>query len=316
MADPNFEAAVAMLNAAPPEAAPATDAPTEPASAPTPAPAEATPAPTPEPVAPTPAVDEDAALLEALEARKQARQAKQAPSEVAELRAQIAELKAKLEAPQPSAKDIKALIAEHGEIEGLRMAGLDPIEFFGKFKERAKLNNPALQKLERETAEAKAVAEAAQRKLAEREQTEAQRYEAHAKAQSEQVFLGVVKDPSLGLKLLPKMDPAQLIERTYAKIDQLGREGHDLSSVTDGELARLIERDVRAEIQRLTGTDPGVTTTTPTVPATDGAKPRPDVPAPASLTNDLAAQSTGRRELTNDKERFAAAVAILNTAQE
>lgn len=316
MADPAFEAAVAMLSA--PEAtpaAPSTDAPTTPAEAPAPSePTTEAPAPTPAPVpeAPTPQVDEADKLYADLEARRQARQGKQTPDEVAQLRAELAELKAKLATPTTTAPDLKALIAEHGEVEGLRRYGVDPLEFFDGFRKRAAAQNPELSAAKQEAAAARAVAEALQSKYDADKATEKETREANAKQGMEHQYLQLLKHPEAKFEVLHRMEPHEALDATYKTMEWLDREGYDRSSLNDYQLATLVDRRERDRIRRLTGTDPTSVTPNPTtVPTTDGAKTKP-VP-PASLTNDLAAQSTGRERALSEKERLAASIRVLET---
>lgn len=308
MADASFEAAVAMIAAG----EPAEEAPTE-APAPEPAPKPAEPA-KPEPT-PTeaPALDEEAQLIADLEARKQARAAKQAPAptnEVAELRAQLQALQAKLEAPQ-QAPDLRALIREHGEVEALRRYGLDPLEFFDGFKKHAKTTNPELHQYKTAAEKAAAEAAAARKAVEDHQRTTAERDQASAKAAMEKAFIDLTEQADVGLQFLGKKPPAERLRLTYAKLDQLRDEigPEEVQRLSDRQLAKLVDMDIRDEIRRLTGTDPGATTAK-TVPATDGAKPKPAIP-PASLTNDLASQSTGGARLGTDEERRAAAIKIL-----
>ncbi len=319
MSDAAFEAAVQMLNSAPaepaPSPAPTPDAPTPPADAPPPVTPPAPDAPAapekPAPAAAPPAEDADAKLLADLEARRVARAAKQTqqPDVVAQLQRELAELKAKIAEPRGT-PDLRALIAEHGEVEGLRRYGIDPLEFFDGFRKQAKAKDPTLTAAQQEAAAAKAATDALQKRYDDDQRTQQERQAAWSKQQSEAAYLRVTEDAGLGLQFLPKMDPAERISRTYAEINKLAAQGHDLDAMTDGELARFVDMQVRAEIRRLTGTDPGATRTPPTVPATDGATTKPP---PASLTNDLASQSTGGRSLDDmsDKERMHLAVARL-----
>lgn len=286
-------------------------APVEPATAPTPDVPTDAPATEPAPVeAPVPVVDEEKALLADLEARRQARQQKQfvqPNSEVAELKAQLLELKQQL-STQSQPKDLRALIAEHGEVEGLRRYGIDPLQFFDGFKKHAKGVDPNVGKALELATEAKAKADAIEKARGEETQTNDQRARIEAVRQTERAFLRVTEDPATGLQFLGKMEPHARIARTYAKIEALQNDGYDTDHLSDHQLAKLVDADIRAEIQRLTGTDPGVTTTT-TVPATDGAKK----PATPALTNDLASQSTGKERILTERERHLLAVRMLET---
>jgi hypothetical protein len=307
MADASFEAAVAMIAAGEPAEAAPTEAPTPEA------PAAAEPAKAEPPPTEAPPVDEEAQLIADLEARKQARAAKQAPApsnEVAELRAQLQALQAKLEAPQ-QAPDLRALIREHGEVEALRRYGLDPLEFFDGFKKHAKTTNPELHQYKSAAEKAAAEAAAARKAVEDHQRTAAEREQAQAKASMEREFLALTEQADMGLQFLGKMDPSERLRRTYAKIERLRDEigPEEVQRLSDRQLAKLVDMDIRDEIRRLTGTDPGATTAK-TVPATDGAKPKPAIP-PASLTNDLASQSTGGARLGTDEERRAAAIKIL-----
>jgi hypothetical protein len=303
----SLDAAVAILSGDGGEA-PATEAPAE--AAPTPAPAPAEPAPTEAPAEPAAAPDEEAQLLADLEARKQARQAKSTPTEVAALKSEVAELRALLGKPNAQqTADFKALVAQHGEVEALRQIGIDPLAFFGGFREKAK----DLERAKAMTAAERALAEAAEAKktasdyIAEQQKRE----QAAARAQMERDYLALTEAPDAGLQFLPKMSAQERLRRTYAMIDRLSNEVDDVSQFTDRQLAKLVDMEVRDEIRRLTGTDPGVTTPKP-VPVTDGAKkPAP----PASLTNDLASQYTGGRKLEEltDRESFELAKRLLET---
>lgn len=309
-----MEDAIAILNA--PDDAPA---PAEPAApAPTPE-APAAPADAP----PAPVADPNDKLLADLEARRLARQQKTPAVDptVAQLQAQVAALQAKLESqPAPSKPDLQALIAEHGEVEGLRRYGIDPLQFFNGFRERAKQQNPALSKAEQDAAAARAATEALQQKYEADQRTATEREQLWYQAQTERAYHGVIESPELGLVLLPKMTPEERMDETRKAAQDLRRtRGYteaDFNEMTDGELARLTEMYVSAKIRRLTG-DASATTTPKTVPATDGAKTTP-AKTPVSLTNDLASQFTGGRKLEdlNDRESWSAAMSVLNSGAE
>jgi hypothetical protein len=318
MADADFHAAVALLNTGGSEApAPAPSPAPAPAEAPAPAPTEApsdapaAPAPTEPAPAAAPAVepvDEGAKLLADLEARRAARQSKQPPSEAAELRAQLAELQAKLNAPKSEAPDLKSLIREHGEVEGLRRYGIDPLEFFDGFRKRAQAQNPQLSKAEQDAAAARAAAEALQSKYEADRKADLESRETSQKHAMESQYLQLLKHPEAKFDVLHRMDASEALEATYKTIEWLDREGYDRSEINDYQLAKLVDKRERDRISRLTGNVPGAKTEPTTVPVTDGAKTKPETPA--SLTNDLASQSTGTRSLDelSDKERFRLAV--------
>lgn len=317
MADAEFHAAVALLNAGGAEAPAAAPSPSAPAPAeapaptPTEAPSEAPAAPAPAPTteaAPAP-VDEGAKLLADLEARRAARQQKQPQVDptVAQLQAELAELKAKLS--QPAGKpDLQALIAQHGEVEGLRQYGIDPLAFFDGFRKRAQQQNPALSKAEQDAAAAKAAAEALQSKYDADRKADLEHREASSKHAMEQGYLSLLKHPEAKFDVLHRMEPSEALEATYKTIEWLDREGYDRSELNDYQLAKLVDKRERDRIGRLTGNVPGAKSEPTTVPATDGAKTKPE--EPASLTNDLASQSTGTRSLDDlsTKERFRLAV--------
>lgn len=317
MADADFHAAVALLNTggaeAPAPASSPTPAPAEPSSAPAPSEAPAEPAPAAAPAtepapAPEPVVDEGAKLLADLEARRAARQQKQPASDTQALLAKIAELEAKVNAPKSESPDLKALIAEHGEVEGLRRYGIDPLAFFDGFRKRAQQQNPALSKAEQDAAAARAAAEALQSKYDADRKADAERHEAATKHSMELQYLQLLKHPEAKFDVLHRMEPGEALEATYKTIEWLDREGYDRSELNDYQLAKLVDKRERDRIGRLTGNVPGAKPEPTTVPATDGAKTKPETPA--SLTNDLASQSTGTRSLDelSDKERFRLAV--------
>lgn len=309
MPEATFTEAVALLSA--PEApAPADPSPAPDAPAPDAPPEEAPAAPV---EAPAP-VDDEAKLIAELETRKQARQAKQAPNEVAQLRAQLQELQAKLAAPQAPALDLKALIKEHGEIEGLRMYGLDPLEFYNGFAEKAKARQIPLTKAEREAAAAREEAKQARESVEKYQQTEAQRLHQEATAAKERTYLGVVDGMTEKLPFLSKMEPTERLQWTYSTMERLSNEGHDLETMTDGELATMTDIAARKYFSRFTGNDGSGATPTPTqVPTTDGARTKP---TPASLTNDLASQSTGQERDLTDAERRKLAIKMLEESAE
>lgn len=297
-----FSEAVALLDAPEAPSAPAEPTPDSP-DAPAP---ETTPEAPAAPVeTPTP-VDDEAKLIAELETRKQARQAKQAPNEVAQLRAELAELKAQRSSP---ALDLKALIKEHGEIEGLRMYGLDPLEFYNGFAEKAKARQIPLTKAEREAAAAREEAKQARESVETYKQTEQQRVHQEATAAKERTYLGVVNEMVGALPTLAKLEPHERLQWTYATMENLDREGHDLVTMTDGELAKMTEIAARKYFGRFTGNDgSGATPPSTQVPTTDGAKTKP---APASLTNDLASQTTGQERDLTDSERRKLAIKML-----
>lgn len=312
----SFDAAVALLSG--PDEAPAPSDPTP--EAPAPAPTPETP-PTGDPPAeapPTPEPDPADKLFADLEARRQARAAKPPTVDpvVAQLQAQVAELRGLLGAQQSGKPDLQALIAQHGEVEGLRQYGIDPLQFFDGFRKRAQQNNPQLSKAEQDAAAARAAAEALQKKYDDDRKADQERSQSASKHAMEMQYLQIVKHPEAKFEVLHRMEPDEAIAATYKTMEWLDAEGYDRSDLTDYQLATLVDRRERDRIRRLTGSDaPGASKTTTTVPTTDGAKTTPAAKAPVSLTNDLASQFTGGRKLEdlNDRESFAIAERILQS---
>lgn len=318
----NLQAAIDVVNAgmaaeaaAAPAPAPTPEPSTESAPASTDAPAApdaAAPAPTP---AAAPVVaDETAELIAKLDARKAERSAKQTPDATARLEAKIAELEARLAQtpPAPSHPDFAALVRQHGEVEALRLVGIEPLEHFERFKVIAK-DKEAFARRQAQQAEADRIAklEEAQAKLGKTwEEQQAARAQAEEQAMWAN-YMRMTEAPESGTPLLAKLPPSERYERTQRKIasltEQFGAEA--MQEISDAQLAKLVEKDIRSLRDLLAGTDPGATTTH--VPATDGARTQPSA-SPASLTNADAAQTTGNssRRMT-DKERLAAAIKVV-----
>lgn len=316
----SFDAAVALLSGPDEAPAPSEPTPEAPAPAPTPAPTPETP-PTGDPpveAPPTPEPDPADKLFADLEARRQARAAKPPTVDpvVAQLQAQVAKLEGLLGAQQSGKPDLQALIAQHGEVEGLRQYGIDPLQFFDGFRKRAQQNNPQLSKAEQDAAAARAAAEALQKKYDDDRKADQEHQEAAAMSAKESNYLQLLKHPEAKFDVLHKMDADEQLEATYKTIRWLDQQQYDRSDMSDYQLALIVDRRERDRIRRLTGSDaPGASKTTTTVPTTDGAKTTPAAKAPVSLTNDLASQFTGGRKLEdlNDRESFAIAERILQS---
>lgn len=309
MSDPLHDAAVAMLSGA--EAPAESPAPSEaPAPAPTtPAEAPAPDAPPPETPAPAPQESEEQKLLADLEARKQARLAKPSDtsSEIAQLRAELQALKS--QTPQPTGADIAKLIAEHGEIEGLRKAGIDPLQFWEGFRKKALTNDPKLGSLEQQIKQLADENKALRERYETDTKTGQERAQQEHAAQLQRAYLRTIDDPTTGLKHLPHLDAVERMEETERVFSWATRNEYDISHFTDAQLAKLVDSRIAERIARAGGTDAAAQKTTPNVPVTDGAKPSGT--SPTSLTNDLASQSTGRDRVMSDMELRQAAIRVL-----
>lgn len=283
------------------------------------APAEpaATPAvPVPTEVAPPAAPADDVSELWAkLEARKAERAAKQgaAPDVVSQLQAKIDALEAKLSHPPIHVpQDFPALVRQHGEVEAMRMVGIDPLEFFGRFKQVAK-DPAAIQRQQNELEHANRMKELAEQQAKLGKTLEQREADDRAKADREMwnSYVRMVETPESGTPLLAKLPVLERVERTQKKIGWLQSNGYPLDEIDDTQLAKLVEKDLRSLKDLLAGTDAGATTTTH-VPATDGARPPT---SSATLSNDLASQTTGGERLLSEKERTAQAIAVLQRGE-
>ncbi len=323
MTDQAFEAAVQMLakgDAPPPSPDPAPAPVPEQPAAPTTTPAEPTSVPPQEPpkTEPPPTPDDGEAKLRAdLEARRQQRQQRAPQVDVTTLQAKIEQLEQRLQGQPQAQANLQALIAQHGEVEALRMVGIDPLQFFDGFKKHAQRTNPQITAAERAALEAKAEAEALRKRLDERDAHEKQASQHHQQTAIERLYLESTKsaewadDPALKLEYLHKMEPHERLRATHAEMERLANEGYDIQHLTDRQLAKLVDMTIRDQIRRLTGNDAGSTTQT-TAPATDGQKPTQATPA--ALTNAVAAEASGRERLLTEDERFAAAVRKIQNA--
>lgn len=301
------DAAVALLrgaNAAEPVAPAETPTEAKPEGA-----TEAPPtAPAVPPVVPP---DDDAALLAELEARKAARVQRAAPDVVAQLQAKIDALEARLAQPPAHVpQDFPALVRQYGEVEAMRMVGIDPMEYFARFKTVAKdpsvLERQRAQQAEAERVQKLEQALEAQGKTLDQWKAEQQQRE-QAAQWSSYIDLARAADPILAK--LPQQEIVNATHRKMAEIDaQYGVEVRQ--SLTDAQLAKLIAKDYRSLRDLLAGIDPGVSTT-PQVPANDGARQ----PATATLSNDLASQASGQTRPLNEEERVEEAIKLLKRAQ-
>lgn len=281
----------------------------------TPAPVETAP---PEPAAPAPtaepAKDDVAELFAKLEARKAERAAKQgaAPDVVAQLQSQIAALEARLAQPPAHVpQDFPALVRQHGEVEAMRMVGIDPLEFFSRFKTVAK-DPDSIRRQQAELEHANKLKEIGEAQAKQSQTLE--QWQAQQKAEADRVawnsYIRMVESPDTGTPLLAKLPVMERVERTQRKIAQLHEQyGEAAADVSDVDIARLVEKDIRSLRDLLAGTEASVKP--PQVPTTDGAK-QPQIAA--SLTNDVASQSTGSERVLSEKERVAQAVKIMMTA--
>lgn len=302
------DAAIALLRGASAEvpATPAeTAAPETPAAAPAP-----TPAPTPE-AAPA---DDVAELISALEARAAQRASKQQPDAVAQLQAKIDALEARLAQPTaPAHPDFAALVREHGHVKAMEIVGLDPLEYFDKFKQVAR-DPAALDRARAQRAEADRLAKLEEQLGQQGKTLEQWKAEQAAKAEAAQwnAYVSMVADPSTGTPLLAKLPPADRVERTQRKIAQIHEQygAEAAAQISDVQLAKLVERDIRSLRDLLAGIDPSATPT-PQVPATDGARQ----PATATLSNDLASQASGQTRPLSEEERVDAAIKLLKQSQ-
>lgn len=325
MADPNYEAAVTMLakglpDAQAQDAATTGDAPAERAQDAAPA-TDGAAAPAKETAAPDQAKatpSEEEALLADLEARRKAREARQPAQQgpdVAQLSAKIQELEQRLaQQPRHESADFRTLVAQHGPIEALRRSGYDPLEWHERLKAEAK--NPSAANVERlreqAKAEAKAEAEAAARAVLENDARQRQQsYAEQSKRAMEAAFLQVTELPDAGLKYLHKLTPADRLRETYQTIADRNAAGYDVAHLTDHQLAKLVDMTIAERIARLTDAlTPASAPKQPTnVAVNDG--PKTTQAQPASLTNDLASQSTGRSRATTEKERLREATRIM-----
>ena len=324
-----FNAAVAALEAPAPAPAPApTEAPapsTDPTpatevapAAPAPAPADPVAAPTteakpPEPAAPPVVEDEVAKIKRELDERRAQREAQKQPDALTAIRAELAAAQAKIEAltQMGGRPDLAVNMKARGAVQALRDAGVDPLEFFETFRKEAK--DPGAFRAQTEVQRAAAELEALKKRLDEGDQRTAAQQQAAQMAQQERAYIELTNNGET-FAHLSKLPPDKRIKRSLDKANELARAGHDPALIDDLTLARLVDADIRDELRLLTGTVPGVTTTTP-APVTDGAKPQPAKPPAASLTNDLASQSTGRDRQLSERERLAAAIAVMERGE-
>lgn len=301
-------AAVAILNA--PDPSPA---PSEPVPGADPTPVEAAPVPVPA-AAPSPApVDDVAELYAQLEARKAKRAAESggAPDVISKLQSEIAELRARVaQPPAHTPQDFPALVRQHGEVEAMRMVGIDPLEFFGRFKQVAK-DPDSIRRQQAEIEHQNRLKEIAEKtdKLGQTLEQRVQAEQAEATRQQWNAYVKLVESPETATPLLAKLPVQERVERTQRMIAKIHQDyGPEVAGeINDVQLAKLVEKEIRSLRDLLAGTE--ASATTKAMPATDGAKPQP-----ASLTNDLASQSVGGTRQLSEKERLAAAIAIAQQA--
>jgi len=331
----NVAAAVALLSApeAPssaPAPAPASEPAPAPAGEPAPAPTETAPAGEPAPAAapapagePAPAPDDTADLMQKLEARRAQRLERQAApaadpvARIAQLEQEISALK---QAPQRAAPtDFVALAREHGEVEALRRVGIDPLEFYNRFKEVARdTSGGVLERRRAAEAEAERLAKleadvGGVRTLLTEEQTRRQQVQQAAEAQAAwETYAGIVTREETKTPLLARLPTSKQQEHTQAKIAWLQRNNYDVDLVDDVSLARLVEKDLRDMRERLlAGTDAAPSSTKPPA-ATD--KPNAQQGS-TTLSNDVAATATGKRKPMTADERVREAIAVVERAQ-
>lgn len=295
--------AVALLRGA------SADPPAAPSETPTTETPAAPPAPAPEP-APEAAPDDVAELISTLEARAAARAQKQQP-DTAALLAKIESLEARLaQPPAPVHHDFAALVREHGHVKALEIVGLDPLEYFDKFKQVAR-DPAALDRARAQRAEADRLAKLEEQLGQQGKTLEQWQADQAAKAEAAQwnayVSMAGTVDP-----ILAKIPKQEIVERTQRKIAQLHEQygAEAAAQVSDVQLAKLVAKDYRSLRDLLAGIDPGAVPT-PQVPAIDGARQ----PATATLSNDLASQASGQTRPLNEEERVDAAIRLLKQAQ-
>jgi len=271
-----------------------------------------TPAAPPAPEAPAeaPAPDDVAELITQLEARAAQRAAKQQP-DTAALLAKIDALEARLAQPTaPVHHDFAALVREHGHVKALEIVGLDPLEYFDKFKQVAR-DPAALDRARAQRAEADRLAKL-EEQLGKQGKTIEEWHAAEAaKAEAAQwsAYVSMVGTVDPILAKLPRNDIVAATQRKIAQIhEQYGPEA--AGQITDAQLAKLVAKDYRSLRDLLAGIEPSAVPT-PQVPAIDGARQ----PATATLSNDLASQASGQTRVLNEEERTEAAIALLKRAQ-
>lgn len=310
-----MDAALAALDDAPGEATPAESTPTTEGPAPTSPPGpNATPAAD---AAPDPKVDEraralhqqadaqddDAKLLEELAARKAKREERvaveSAVERAARLERELNDLRAQ-SSVRPADRAVEFMADPIGAVA--RHMGVDPIEFYERFKQAAA--NPNAPKPQPQTRQPEAPKpDPRLDQVVGWVQTQAEREAQRAAVQ--------ITD---SMEVLGALEPQDRIEEMLADKAKLERLGHDITDGNGNTDLRLLARVTEARLKRIADAKAARTKPTDgapteakakTPPTTDGASP----PAqPATLTNDLAAQSSGKRRLLTPQERMEAAL--------
>lgn len=299
-----MEAALAALDEAPAEAPAEQSEPaaTDPAPTSPPPEPQSEPPKDPQPAAPTPVDDEDTKLLAELEARAQRRQARQeqetAVQEAARLRAENEQLRQQ-QSVRPADRAVEFM---QNPIDAVaRHMGVDPLEFYERFKQAAQGKQPA---------------PPPQRQPAPQPQADPRldQVSAFMQQQAEREAQRVALELTSKTENLSALEPDEQIERLIAERFLLQRRGYD---ITDGNgnvdiplLVRSAEaREKKAVAARAAKAKPTIGAPNEAKakepPASDGARPPA---AQATLSNDLAAQATGKRRLLSEQERMEAAL--------
>jgi hypothetical protein len=250
-------------------------------------------------------VDDLAALRKTLDAR-QARRAEK--TQAADLARQVQQLQAQLQAQKSRGGPDPVALLRQNPIEGLRALGVDPIEFYGQFKDAA--IDPSAHKQKTQAEQIAAKIEGLEQKL----QAEAQaREEAATQARVDQAKRLYVQhtDDKTKYPYLSQLDPEERLEMGIDAARALTQAGH--GNVGDDVLARYAELKLKRTIERFRPAEAG--TTNPTKAPGDGAADNaPKAKPPASLSNQIAAQSSGSKKHLTEQERWEASIRAMEAA--
>lgn len=256
--------------------------------------------------------DELAELRRQLDQRQARRHAKQQETALAEqvktLTAQLEELRRSPRGPDPVA------LLNSDPVGALRQLGIDPVEFYGRFREAAKDPEKFRQQLgakgatDELTAKIGAIEESLKADRLQREQAQA----VAQRRQAERAFVAHTDD---GTKYphLSTFDPEERVAKGIAAAEYLWKAGYE--NVSDDVCARLAEETLKREYARLAAKMGGESK--PMNPPGDGATdPKPGAQrASGTLSNQLAAQSTGATRKLSESERLQAAIRAMEAAE-
>lgn len=293
--------AVAMAADAPAPAPAEAPAPEAPAAEPA---VEAPEVPVPDP-APEPAVPAEpapAALPADVRARlRQRREQRGEAREVAELRSQIAELRARLERPAP-ASGIDPAALRSNPIKALEAAGIDPTAVLNTLSRHA--IQPGTAELDARHAQTESELRALQERINRQNEEAAVAAQQREATRAREDFARMTGDTERH-PLLAKLPAAKRMDRGTRAAQELLSEGID--DFTMDDVAELAEQVLRTEMTEMLGRDPLAKDPPPAAPAKAGSKP--EARAKTITAAAAATTATPARPMT-ERERLEAAIQI------